>query len=160
MVTKGYFSRYAFLNVWKHLLSAGDSFAGVWSILCHAFPKTQDFFSIFFYKWRPDFSSANFRETSSVSCLLRMGRALLRANLHISVFRACATRPKVDSVGYSWKKIGKTAFVVSWMTESRTFARLFKFHECSIDFHDFQEQIQYSHNGRHVGQPKKVNYVP
>ena len=32
MVTKGHFSWYAFLNIWKCLLFAGDGFAGAWSI--------------------------------------------------------------------------------------------------------------------------------
>ena len=31
-VTKGHFSRNAFLNIWKRLLFTGESFAGVWSI--------------------------------------------------------------------------------------------------------------------------------
>ena len=48
----------------------------------------------------------------------------------------------------SWKI--KKAFFFSWMTESRTFERLSILLERAIDFHDFQEQVWYSCNGRHV----------
>ena len=57
------------------------------------------------------------RETYSASCLSHMCRALPRANLHISVFHACAMCPKVATVSsgtkafsYSQGKMGKAGF--------------------------------------------------
>ena len=71
---------------------------------CHAFPLTRKIFTngalvpkIYSACSFVDamFSSGNFRETFFASCLLCMHRALPRANLHISVFRACTTHLKV-----------------------------------------------------------------
>ena len=52
------------------------------------------------------FSSGNSRETLFASCLAHTCRALPRENLHISIFRACTTRPKVALVRSGTKASG------------------------------------------------------
>ena len=80
--------------------------------LSHAFPCTQNIFTNGALIPKiysacsftgPTFSSGNFGETSSASCLLPTCRAFPRANLHISVFCACTTHPKVASVSSGTK---------------------------------------------------------
>ena len=114
------------------------------------------------------FSSGNFEKTSSASCLSRTHRALLRANLHISVFHACTTHPKVALLSSCTKASttlqGKSKrlyllLLFLWTTESGTFKRQSIFPECAVDFHDFQEQIRYSHNGRHVCKNQSMNQM-
>ena len=97
MATKGYFSQYVFLHICKHLLSAGDSFAGAQSTDSAMLSLRHETFftngalicNVLFSKlWR----------NSSVSCQLGMCTALPRSNLHISVFHKCTRHPKVASV--------------------------------------------------------------
>ena len=80
--------------------------------LSHAFPHTWDIFTngaliLKIYSAcsfaNGMFSSGNFEGTSSASCLSRKHKAFLRANLYISVFRACTTLQKVASVSSSPK---------------------------------------------------------
>ena len=97
-----------FFKCLETLLFAGDSFCRcAINRLGHAFPPTQDIFTnailipkIYLACSCVDamFSSRNFGETFLfASCLSRTHRALPRANLHISVFRACTSCPKVAS---------------------------------------------------------------
>ena len=89
-------------------------------------PESEDLFSLQLHGCNVLFR--NFRETSFALCLSHMCRALLRANLHISVFYACATRPKVASVSSSTKRFGYSLekserlhlFVFSQMTKNAT----------------------------------------
>ena len=81
--------------------------------LSHTFPRTRNIFTngalipmIYSACSCMDsmFSFGNFGETFFfASCLLHKRRALLRANLHISVFRACTLRPKVALVSSGTK---------------------------------------------------------
>ena len=102
------------------------------------------------------FSSGNFGETFFAPCLSHTRRALLRGNLHISVFRACTSCPKVASESSGTKasatlwKIQKGRVFFAWMRKSGTFERLSVFPERAIDFHDFQKQVRWSRNSRHV----------
>ena len=98
MVAKGHFSWYAFLNMWKHLLFAGDGFAGAQSIDSTMFSLVHEtFWQMAPWLWKSIWLETsqmqcsllgNFRETSSASCLSCTCRALPRANLHMFVFRA------------------------------------------------------------------------
>ena len=142
MVTKGHFSWYVFLNVWKRLLLAGDAFAGARSIdLAMLSLKHKTFLEmVLWFRRSIQLAASRMRcslwETSDklffASCLSSTRRTLPRANLHISIFCVCTTRPKLALVVPAQKlqllsrKIGKAVFVVvvSWMTESRTFERL------------------------------------
>ena len=112
MVTKGHFSWYAFLNLWKCLLFTGDGFAGVRSIDLAMLSLEHETFS----QMAPSFQrfiwlaglwiKCSLWETSEklfFACLSRTRRALPGANLHISIFRACAMRPKVALVRSSTK---------------------------------------------------------
>ena len=109
-VTKGYFSKYTFLNFWKRLLFAGDGFAGVRSFDSAMLSLEHETFftngalipKIYLACVDAMFFSGNFRETFFV-CFLCMHRALPRANLHVSIFCASVTRPKVALVSSSTK---------------------------------------------------------
>ena len=169
-VTKGHFSWYSFLSVWKHLLFAGDGFAGAWSIGSAMLSLEHETFLQMALWFRRSIRLAasqmrcSLRETLEklffASCLSHMCRALPRANLHIPIFRACATRPKVAPVSSGKNRKGHVCLLLlfSWMTESGTFERLSLFPGRLIDFHDFQEQIRYSHNGRHVWHDQSTLY--
>ena len=134
--------------------------------LGHAFPQTRNVFTnsalipkIYLACSFADamFSLGNFRETFFASCLSCTCRALPGAKLHISVFCACALCPKLASVRSGtkasatlWKnRKGQVClmYFFSWIRESGTFERVSTFLERPIDF---QEQIQYSCNGRHA----------
>ena len=88
-------------------------------------------------------------ETSEL-CLLCMCRALLRANLHISVFCACATRPKVASVssgtksfGYFGEKLERPSFFFSFfpqMTKSWTLRGYLYFQNALLIFKIFKNE--------------------
>ena len=80
--------------------------------LGHAFPQTRNIFTngtlipkIYTACSFADamFSLWNFRKTFFASCLSRTRRALPKANLHISIFHACAMCPKVALVSSSTK---------------------------------------------------------
>ena len=136
--------------------------------LSHAFPRTRNVFTngalILTICSTCSFademiSLGNFGETFFASCILRTCKALLRANLHISVFHACTLRQNVASVCTSTKasapllknRKGCVCLLLFFHErESRTLERLSIFLECPIDFDDFQEQIWYSCNARHV----------
>ena len=115
MVKKGHFSWDAFFNIWKCLLFAGDGYAGKQSIdlamisLKHeTFLQMAPWFwrSIWLAAWQMQFSPQKTLEKFRfASYLLHMRRALPRANLHISVFCACAQRPKVALVSSSTKAL-------------------------------------------------------
>ena len=95
MVTKGHFMWYAFLNVWKHLLLAGDGFADVRSIDSYALPCTR---KVRMAPWFQrciglqlcgcDVPFGKLEKLISASCLSRTCTALRRANLHISFMHA------------------------------------------------------------------------
>ena len=102
------------------------------------------------------FSFRKFEETSSTSCLSRTGRALPRANLHISAYCACAMHPRVLRLVLAQKlpllsgKIRNAVSVCccfSRMTDSGTFETPSILLECPTDVY---VQIRQSRNGRHV----------
>ena len=127
MVTKGHFSWYAFLNVWKHLLFAGDGFAGARSTDSAMLSLEQETFlqmALWFQRsirLAASHPRCSLRETSEklffASCLSHTRRALPRANLHISIFHARAMCPKVASVSSGTNasatlgEMGKAVFV-------------------------------------------------
>ena len=111
---KGHFSWYVFfLNIWIRLLFAGDNFAGVRSIESATLSlEHKTFLQVALWFRRSNRLAASWmrcslRETLEklffASCLLHTCRALPRANLQISIFRAHATHPKVASVSSGTK---------------------------------------------------------
>ena len=150
-----------------YLLFAGDDFAGTWSIdsaipcLEHeTFLQMAPWFQRCIWLAASRIQSSLWELLNSALCLSHNCRALPRANLHISVFRACTMHPKVASVSSGTKALaalgGKSErlclLFVSWMTESgsQNIWEAIRILEHPIDFHEFQEQIRYSHNSRHV----------
>ena len=113
MVTKGHFSWDAFLNVWKHLLFAGDGSVGARSIDTAIRSLKHETFSQMVPWFQRSIQLAalrmqcSLRETSEklffASCLSRTRRVLPSASLHISVFHACTLCPKVASVSSGTK---------------------------------------------------------
>ena len=110
-VTKGHFSWYAFLNIWKPLLFAGEFCKCSINRLGHAFPWTRNIFTdgapipkIYSACSFTDamFSSENFFFFFWAR-LSRMRRALPRANLHISIFHTRTKHPKVARLSSSTK---------------------------------------------------------
>ena len=84
-------------------------------------------------------------------CLIRVFRARAESKSALfSVFRVCATRPKVTSVSSGTNasatlgknRNGSVCCCFSRLTESGTFERLSVFPERVTDFHDFPEQIR------------------
>ena len=145
----------------------------------HAFPLTQNIFVNstpilkLYSAWScadAMFPSGNFGETSSVLSQSCTCKAQPKTNLHISV--ACVPYLKLVSVssspkssGYSLEKLERPCllllgfplvsllfFFFFFFTNDKiqNFENLSVFPECLIDFHDFQECIQYSRNCRHV----------
>ena len=74
----------------------------------------------------PMFPLGNCEKTSSASCLSAQPRALLRANLHISVFCACATHSTSGFSKFQYKRFGDfrekseklSLFVVVFMNDT------------------------------------------
>ena len=117
-VMKGHFSWDAFLNIWKHLLFAGDGFAGARSIdsamlsLKHEtfqqiHPDSDHLFGLQLHLWNVLFGKL--RRNFFSLCLSRWRRAVPRANLHISVFHECAPHPSV-----AWVSSGTKASATLW----------------------------------------------
>ena len=114
-VTKGHFSWHAFLNVWnwKRLLFTGDGFAGARSMdLAMLSLEHETFLQMALCFQRSIWLAASRMRCSLLetlekhffaSCLSCTCRALPKANLHISIFCACASHPKVASVSSGTK---------------------------------------------------------
>ena len=96
-VTKCHFLWYAFSNIWRCLIFTGDShaFLHIWNVFINVALILKSYLAWSFVDVM--FSSGNFGETSSASCLSCTCRALPRANLHISVLRTCPTPQKAVS---------------------------------------------------------------
>ena len=134
-VTKGHFSWDPFLNVWKHLLFTGDGFAGARSIdsamlslkhkmLLQMAPWPRQ--SIWLVaSWIQCSLQETLEKLFFPSCLSCMRRALLRANLHTSIFRTFAPHPKVASVS-------------SGIKASATLWKNRKGHVCLLFFHEWE----------------------
>ena len=111
MVIKGHFSWYVFLNVWKHLLFAGDGFAGARSIdsamlsIPNIFTNGALISKIYSACSFVDamFSWGNFGEIFCCFMSFAHAQSTSKANLHISIFRTCKTRPKVALVSSGTK---------------------------------------------------------
>ena len=124
-VTKGHFSWYAFLKVWKLLLLSKHRFARVqstgsatrtWNVFTNGALILKMYSACSFTAQM--FSLRNFRETSSALCHSHMCRALLKANLHICSSRMRnASRSDFHKFWYksfgNLGKIRKAEFVCS-----------------------------------------------
>ena len=134
-MTKGHFSWYSFLSVWKRLLFAGDGFAGAWSIGSAMLSLEHETFlqmALWFrrsIRLAVSWMQCSLQETSEklffASCFLSMRRAFPKANLRISTFRTCRTCPKVASVSSGTK-------APATLGEKR------KGHVCCCWFHEWQ----------------------
>ena len=98
--------------------------------LCHDFPWTRNFFTngALIPKIYSTWSFADVMLSSGnfffASCLSRMQRALPRADLHISIFRACATCPNVALVSSS-----TNTSATLWENRKGSVCLLLLFHE-------------------------------
>ena len=160
---KGHFSWDAFLNVWKRLLLVGVRFAGARAIDLAMLSLEHETFFTNGALVRMIHSACSFAMQRSfwelrrnfffALCLSCTCRALPRVNLHISVFRTCAPRPRVALVSSStkalatlWEKLERLCLLLFFFFINERIwnfrERLSVFPECPIDFDDFPEQIR------------------
>ena len=137
MVTKGHFSWYAFLNVWKLLLFARDNFKGAWSTDSAMFSLIH---KTFFNKWHPEFKDlfglqlrrcdVLFRQLRrNFFCFMSLAHVQSTSESKSACFSLSCMRNMSKSgfvkfwhksFGYSWEKSERPCLfvvVVSWLPD-------------------------------------------